>query len=91
MLQRLIVIIVVAAAGYWYWTGPYQDRTNPNYATQLDNNDAAMSECIKSTTYKTGLTGQGPNTDNVEATCAEELELYEDEGRWHSYGATRPD
>ncbi|NND67576.1 MAG: hypothetical protein HKN19_08315 [Halioglobus sp.] len=90
MLQRLIGIILVAGAGYWYWTGPYQDKVNPDYARQLDNNDAAVSECIKSTTYKTGLTGQGPDAASAEANCAEQLNLYEEEGRWHSYGTTRP-
>lgn len=91
MLQRLIVIALVAGAGYWYYTGPYQDRVNPDYATQLENNAADLSECIKSSSYRTSLSGEGPDASAVEAACAEELNLYEDGGRWHSYSATRPD
>lgn len=90
MLQRLIIIALVAGAGYWYWTGPYQNRVNPDYATQLQNNEKAMSECIKSTTYRAGVTGQGPGAESADAKCAEELGLYQEKGRWHSYSATRP-
>jgi len=91
MLQRLIVIVLVAGAGYWYWTGPYQDRVEPDYAQQLERNERALSQCIKNTTYQSGVTGRGPDAGSVEATCARELDLYKDEGRWHSYSATRPD
>ncbi len=91
MLQRLVLIALVVGAGYWYWSGPYQEKVNPDYTRQLDNNAAAISECIKNTTYRTGLTGQGPDAESVEATCAEQLNLYEEDGRWHSYGAARPD
>lgn len=91
MLQRIVGILLVAGAGYWYWTGPYQAKVNPDYAQQLRNNDNAISQCIKNKTYKAGVTGQGPGAESVEAYCAEELDFYKEDGRWHSYDATRPD
>lgn len=91
MLQRLIVILLVAGAAYWYWSGPYQDSANPDYATQLDNNAKALSDCIRNAAYRAGRTATGTGAEGAEAACAEELGLYNEDGRWHSYSATRPD
>jgi len=28
---RLLTIAILVAAGYWYWSGPFQQQRNPNY------------------------------------------------------------
>lgn len=86
MLQRLVIFALLAGAAYWYWQGPYQAKTNPDYATILDQNDEKMSSCIRTTLYGTGTTGVGPNAESAEEECAKEYNLYRQEGRWHNFG-----
>ncbi|MCB1846212.1 MAG: hypothetical protein KDI04_02205 [Halieaceae bacterium] len=87
MLGRLISIAIIAAAAYWYWTGPYQQRVNPSYEQKLRNNADEMRLCIRSGNYQLGATGVGAG--NVEQRCAEKLNLYQHEGQWHSYDDVR--
>ena len=87
MLGRLISIAMIAAAAYWYWTGPYQERVNPNYEQKLRKNAEDMRLCIRSGNYQLGATGVG--NGNVEQRCAEKFNLYQHEGQWHSYDDVR--
>ena len=64
MLGRLFTIAMIAAAAYWYWTGPYQERVNPNYEQKLRKNAEDMRLCIRSGNYQLGATGVGDG--NVE-------------------------
>lgn len=90
MLQRLVIIALLAAAVYWYWQGPYQTKTNPDYATVLDQNDEKMASCVRSALYRTGTTGVGPDAEGAHENCAREYNLYRHKGRWHSFGMDRP-
>lgn len=87
MLGRLFTIAMIAAAAYWYWTGPYQERVNPNYEQKLRKNAEDMRLCIRSGNYQLGATGVGDG--NVEQHCAEKFNLYQHEGQWHSYDDVR--
>ena len=63
MLQRIVTVAIIAGLGYWYWTGPYRERTNPTYGETLQQNARAMEECIVlrmhylAAIYVDGLTG----------------------------------
>jgi len=87
MLGRLITIAIIAAAAYWYWTGPYQEQVNPSYEQKLRNNAEDMRLCIRSGNYQLGATGVGDG--NVEQHCAKKFNLYQHEGQWHSYDDVR--
>lgn len=91
MLQRITMFIAIVAVAYWYWSGPYQEKTHPSYDTILEENDRKMAECTRAAAYAFGATGKGVNVDAARAQCAEEFNLYEADGRWHSYDRARPD
>ena len=89
MIQRIILLAVIAYAGYWYWSGPYQARVNPDYQQQLKNNDEKMAACMRAKAYQLGATGQGLGPEPAREACAQEHNVYEEGGRWHSYEAVR--
>lgn len=91
MVKSLILAAVIVGAAYWYWTGPYQAARNPDYAATLRQNDEKMAECVRAGNYKLGATGSGPGPELIKQQCAEKYNLYEEEGRWHSYDRARPD
>jgi hypothetical protein len=91
MLQRIIPFIVIAGAIYWYWSGPYQEKINPSYEAILEQNKKDMDECVRAATYSRGATGEGLNASAAREKCAEQFNVYESEGRWHSYDAVRQD
>ena len=94
MLERIIAIAVVLGAAYWYWSGPYQDKVNPPYDMLLQQNKENMEKCVRTKMFAAGTGGTGGTGSSVksaERNCAKELNMYDDEdGRWHSYEATRP-
>jgi len=87
MIGRLFTIAVLIGAAYWYYTGPYQERVNPSDETKLKQYAEQMRECIRGLNYKAGATGEG--TGDPEETCAEKYNLYQKNGKWHSYDDIR--
>jgi hypothetical protein len=86
MIGRLFTLAVILGAGYWYWSGPYQDRVNPSYEQKLEHYAEEMRQCIRGVNYRAGT---GANTGDPEKVCAQRLNLYRHEGRWHSYDDVR--
>jgi hypothetical protein len=89
MVGRILMLAIVIALGYWYWTGPYQERSNPTYEQKLRQNARAMSDCIARKHYAdTRMVSSG---GDLEERCMRELKLYEEDGQWHSYDDVRED
>jgi hypothetical protein len=82
VIGRLLTIAILLAAGYWYWTGPYQRQHNPDSEQQLQQAIEGMRECIRGKNYKAGATGV--NEGNAEEICADKFNLYLYEGEWRS-------
>ena len=89
MIQRIVLLLVIGGLGYWYWSGPYQARVNPSYEQQLQRNDENMAGCMRAKAYQLGATGQGVGADRAREQCARQHNVYEEDGRWHSYDAVR--
>ena len=89
MLGKLLTLIALVGVGYWYWSGPYQQRANPDFEKQLEDNARKMRDCIRGLGYKAGATGE--NDGDPEEVCATRYNLYLHEGQWHSYDEPRPD
>jgi hypothetical protein len=88
MLSRVVTFAIIAGAGYWYYTGPYQSASNPGYEEKLVKHQEDMRLCIRGLNYKSGATGQG--SGDPEAECAQRFNLYKgDDGRWYSYDDKR--
>lgn len=89
MLGKLLMLIVIVGAGYWYWSGPYQERVNPGFEKRLEINARNMRDCLRGQSYKPGATGEvGGDPEQV---CARRYNLYKLDGQWHSYDDSRPD
>lgn len=85
MFGRLLTIAILVAAGYWYWSGPYQQQRNPDAAHKLEADLEKMRQCARGMNYKAGATGIGEG--NPEEICAEKFNLYYYEGEWrHNSG-----
>ena len=82
MIGLVLTIAILLAAGYWYWTGPYQKQHNPDSKQQLQRAIEGMRECIRGKNYKAGATGVSEG--NAEEICAEKFNLYLYEGEWRS-------
>jgi hypothetical protein len=91
VFERILLLAAIIGACYWYWSGPYQARTNPSYEALLKKNSEDMDLCTRGAAYQLGATGSGSGAEIAEQNCAEKYNLYEYEGRWHSYGVKRPD
>jgi hypothetical protein len=89
MFGRLVPILILGAAAYWYWTGPYQANKQPDYETLLQQNELNMKRCLRGEAYAAGATGQfGGDPEEI---CAEQYNLYQHDGEWHSYDHERPE
>lgn len=91
VLVRLLTFAAIVAAIYWYWSGPWQEKVNPSYESILRENQEKMDSCIRGAAYKRGATGVGAGAEAAREQCAEQFNLYELDGRWHSHDMVRPD
>jgi hypothetical protein len=80
VLGRLLTIAILVAAGYWYWSGPYQAQHNPGADEQFKADIESLHRCIRGMHYKSGATGEAGG--NPEEVCAEKFNLYFYEGEW---------
>jgi hypothetical protein len=87
MLERLIPIALLAAACYWYWTGPYQESKAPSYEKRLKENALNFQRCMRGESFASGATGQ--SSGDPEEACAAKYNLYKHQGKWHSYDDVR--
>jgi len=85
-MGKLIVILIIGAAGYWYWSGPYQASKNgPSAEQQQADNDRKMKKCLRqeaSMTAAAGMGGAMVGGGDSEALCADKLGLYKQDGQW---------
>lgn len=88
---RIVIFGAIVATIYWYWSGPWQERINPSYEAILEENEEKLDLCMRGAAYQQGATGTGPGADIARERCAEELNLYEENGRWHRHDIARPD
>ena len=49
--MRFLVICLLVGAGYWYYSGMYQQSAHPDYQQKLIKNAENMRECMKRKEY----------------------------------------
>ena len=91
VVMRIITFGAIAAVIYWYWSGPWQDKVNPDYETILQENEEKLELCMRGAAYQRGATGTGAGEELAREQCADDLGLYEEDGRWHRHDTPRPD
>ncbi len=88
--MKLIIAIAVVAAGYWYWSGPYQSAETQSLADHLKENKHTMQRCMKKEGTMGGLggmAGMSSDSDGAQDLCANKNDLYLKDGQWYSKGA----
>jgi hypothetical protein len=90
-MGKLIVLVVIVGAAYWYWSGPYQlGRVSP-LERALQDNARDMERCVRresSMNAAAGMAGGAVSGADNEALCAEKLGLYRSDGQWHRAAAS---
>jgi hypothetical protein len=87
--MKLIIAIVIIAAGYWYWSGPYQSAETQSLADHLKENKHTMQRCMKKEGTMGGLggmAGMSSDSDGAQDLCANKNDLYLKDGQWYSKG-----
>ena len=87
MFSKLVVLLALIAAGYWYWSGPYQEGLQPGSDKQLRENAKNMERCMRqeaSMAGSAGMVGAVGVAGDGEKLCAQKYNLYLREGQWHS-------
>ena len=89
MFGKLIVVAALVAAGYWYWSGPYQAGGSQGDDLQLQENAKIMERCMRreeSMNATMGMAGGGVSESDGGKLCAQEHGLTLRDGQWHKAG-----
>ncbi len=87
-MGRILLLGAILAGVYWYWSGPYQDGRPGGRDAQLRENALNMEQCIRrerSITAGACMVGADAGSGNPEELCALQLNLYLQDGQWHSF------
>jgi len=87
MFGKAVVLLAIIAAGYWYWSGPYQQGGSTRGDRQLHENAKNMERCMRqeaSMNAASGMAGGAVGAGDPEALCAQKYGLYQHEGQWLS-------
>jgi hypothetical protein len=87
-MVRILFLGAILAGAYWYWSGPYQDGRPGGRDAQLQENARKMEQCIRrerSITAGAGMVGADPGSGDPQELCALQLNLYQQDGQWHSF------
>lgn len=90
MIKSLIILLLVAAAGVWYWKGPYQEESRSAEEKRFEENARTMDRCVRreeSMNAAAGMGAVGGLPGDSKTLCAEKHGLYFAEGRWRKLGA----
>ena len=85
--KTLILLAVVALAGYWYYQDVYLANRG-SVEQQWRNNEMALDKCVKQETTMAaaaGMAGVAMSLEDATDYCAGELNLYRGDGRWKKY------
>ena len=86
-MAKLIVLVLILAAAYWYWQGPYQAGYVTDPQQQYEDNARLMKRCMReeiSIASGAGMVGADSGTGDVESLCATKLQLENVNGRWQA-------
>ena len=85
--MRWVLVFAVVGAGYWYLFGMDMTTGSPSYEQTLMRNKSALAQCIREEEY--AASRMATSSANAEAECASRLNLYWEDGGWHSYKDSR--
>ncbi len=88
-MAKLVIVIALLGAAYWYWSGPYQKSTQTLESDRLQENAVVMQRCMnqeqrmQSTGGLAGLADVGSGGEDAERLCAAKNHLYKRDGHWY--------
>ena len=89
-MTRFVVLLALVAAGYWYWSGPYQESRQSSPSDQLSRNAEIMKRCIaqegrmQSAGGLAGVADVGATGEDAERLCAAKTNLVKRDGQWYA-------
>ena len=89
-MAKFVVLLALVGAGYWYWSGPYQESRQSSPTVQLRENAEIMQRCIaqegrmQSTGGLAGLADVGSSGEDAERLCAAKNNLVKRDGAWYA-------
>jgi Tfp pilus assembly protein PilE len=88
-MLRLVVVLILAGVGYWYWSGPYQSSKPTKSEKRLQENALTMQRCIdqerrmQTAGGVAGVADAGSSGADAERLCAGKHRLRLQDGQWH--------
>jgi hypothetical protein len=86
--REIIVLVIVAAGGYWAYENYFQGHRGSYQEAQWEKNAAQMRKCVdrEITVARLSVTaGVAADEGSAEAACADRLDFYREDGHWKSY------
>lgn len=87
-LSDLLLYVVIAAGGWWLWTGPIHDMRTVSADEQLKINADNMAHCMAGEDFAANATGE--SRFDPEQHCAKRYNLYRENGVWYRHDQPRP-
>ena len=84
---RWILVFAAVGAGYWYLFGMEMNSGPLTYEQKMMRNKSALAQCVREEEY--AASRMAVSAANAEADCAAKLNLYWEDGGWHSYTDSR--
>ena len=89
-MKRLVIIVVIAGLGYWYWSRPHEESPEARTGDRLSENAAIIQQCIneerrvESAGAVGGLVDVGSTGADAETVCAQKNGLQKRDGKWYA-------
>ena len=84
-MLKFIVPAALLAAGYWYYSGPYQASRLVSPGQLARDSERAMERCLRqerSISAGGAMAGALMVEEDVEWRCAEKLDFVQRDGQW---------
>jgi hypothetical protein len=82
---KFLIVVGLLAAGYWYYTGPYQGSRLVSPEEEAKNNARLLDRCMRqeaSINAGAGMAGAMDDAGDTETLCAEKLNIEMRDGQW---------
>jgi len=89
-MAKFVVLLALVGAGYWYWSGPYQETRQVAPSDQHRKHADIMQRCIaqegrmQSAGGLGGLADVGSSGEDAERVCAAKNNLVKRDGQWYA-------
>ncbi len=87
-LRDLIITIALLAGCYWAYLNFFQGQQGDYRDMQFMENARDIAKCVEREERLATIAGNAglvADMSNIESMCAEQLDMYFEDGRWYKY------